>query len=174
MQWFNIFVGAALLFFGRRLFWLFVAGVGFVIGAKVATDSLAGQPEWLIFVIALGVGVIGAILSVFLQRLVIGIAGFFAGGFVLQALALELNYGTHAWIAFFVGGLLGAFLVMVLLDWALIILSALTGTTVIIDNTPLDQPASALLFIVLLILGAGVQAGQLTQKTPPPKQREDG
>ena len=39
----NILVGAALLLLGRRLFWLFVAGVGFVAGMQLA-DILRRQP----------------------------------------------------------------------------------------------------------------------------------
>src|SRR5262245_29252329 len=60
----HILIGAALLLFGRRLFWLFVAGVGFVVAAQLATTSLRGQPQWLILVIAVGVGVLGALASI--------------------------------------------------------------------------------------------------------------
>jgi hypothetical protein len=170
MPLFNIIAGGALLLFGRRLFWLFVAAVGFVVGARLAADVFSGEPEWLIMVIALGVGIIGALVSIFLQRLVVGIAGFLAGGYVLYLLAFGLEQEALAWIAFFVGGVVGAILVMAVFDWALIILSSLTGATVIAQNVSLDRPASALLFVVLLVLGIVVQARQLPRETPPPEQ----
>jgi hypothetical protein len=69
-------VGAALLVFGRKLFWLFVAGIGFIAGLNVATSYLKGSPQWLILLLALVAGLIGALLAVFAQSIAIGIAGF--------------------------------------------------------------------------------------------------
>jgi hypothetical protein len=172
MPWFNILAGGALLFFGRRLFWLFVAAVGFVVGARLAADTFGGEPGWVIMVIALGVGMIGALVSIFLQRLVVGIAGFLAGGYVLYTLAFGLEQEPLAWVAFLVGGIIGAILVMAVFDWALIILSALTGASVIAQNVSLDRPASALVFVVLLVLGVVVQARQLPRESPSPEQHE--
>ncbi|HEY1789962.1 MAG TPA: hypothetical protein VGJ73_17585, partial [Verrucomicrobiae bacterium] len=88
MQWINILVGAVLLVFGRRLFWLFVGCTGFIVGFDLANSLFPGQSQLLIFLIAIGVGLIGAIAAIFLQRLVVGIAGFFAGGYFLSAAAM--------------------------------------------------------------------------------------
>lgn len=166
----NILVGAALLFFGRRLFWLFVAGTGFVAGMMLATDWFGGKADWVTMLIALGVGVVGALLSVFLQGFVIACAGFLAGGYVVHALALGLKYESLAWIAFLIGGVIGAILVIALFDWALIVLSALTGATVIAQNVSLNEPVSSLLFLVLLVLGVIVQTRQKTRTAPKPKE----
>ena len=76
MQWTDILAGALLLLFGRRLFWLFVGCVGFIVGFDFASNLFQGQPQWLLLAIAIGVGLLGAIASVFIQRLVVGIAGF--------------------------------------------------------------------------------------------------
>jgi len=160
MQWVNILVGAALLLFGRRLFWLFVGGVGFIVGFDLATAALQGQPEWMILLVAVAVGLIGIIASIFLQRIVVGIAGFFAGGYFLSTLAvtaLHMNQPGVQWIAFIIGGVLGAVLTMMLLDPALIIMSSLAGATAVSQNVPLDPPNKNLLFIGLLIFGIIVQ-----------------
>lgn len=169
----NILVGAVVLLFGRRLFWLFVAAAGFLVGMMLATDWFEAQPDWVVLVIALGFGIVAAILSVFLQKLVIAFAGFMAAGYVLYTLAGGLGYESLAWIAFLVGGILGAVLVLILFDWALIGLSSLLGATVIVENAPLDQVLSAVLFVVLLVVGIIVQARQLVKKgaPPPPKER---
>jgi len=172
MALFNILVGAALLLFGRRLFWLFVAGVGFVVGAALATRWFGAGSDWMTLAIALAFGVISALLSVVLRRLVVALSGFLAGGYVLYRLALDLQHEPLAGIAFFLGGIVGAILVIALFDWALIVLSALTGATVIVQNLALDRSASALLFVVLLALGVAVQAKGLTRKAPAPEQRK--
>jgi hypothetical protein len=116
-----IVVGLALLLFGRQLFWLFVGGAGFAAGMALATDLFQGQSDWLILVVALLAGLVGALLSVFLQRLAIGMAGFFAGGYAVLTLALKLGHPDWTWIAFLLGGVVGVLLVMVLFDWALIV-----------------------------------------------------
>lgn len=170
MQWLNVFVGLAVLFFGRRLFWLFVGCVGFIAGFEIANDALVGQPEWLILLIALGVGLLGAILSVFLQRIFLVVAGFFAGGYCLSTLvpaALHSNGKIVLWLAFAVGGLLGAVLTTALLAPALIILSSLAGATAISQNVPLDSSARTVLFCVLLVLGIAIQTGQYAGETKP-------
>lgn len=155
----------ALLLFGRRLFWLFVGGVGFIVGFEAATSipALQGQPEWVILLIAVAVGVIGIIASIFLQRVVVGIAGFFAGGYFLSTLAvtaLHMNQQGVQWVAFIIGGVLGAILTMMLLDPALIIMSSLAGATAVSQNVPLDPSNRNLLFIGLLVFGIIVQTVQ--------------
>lgn len=160
MQWVNILVGAAVLLFGRRLFWLFVGGVGFIVGFEAATAGLQGQPEWMILLIAVAVGLIGIIASIFLQRIVVGIAGFFAGGYFLSTLAvtaLHMNQQGVQWIAFIIGGVIGAVLTVILLDPALIIMSSLAGATAISQNVPINPSNRNILFIGLLIFGIIVQ-----------------
>jgi MFS family permease len=163
MQWIDIFVGAVLLLFGRKLFWLFVGCIGFIVGFNMASGLFPGQSQLLIFLIAVGVGLLGAIAAVFLQRLVVGIAGFFAGGYFLSAVVVSvLHSHQHAvqWIAYAIGGILGAILTMTLLDPALIILSSLAGATAISQNVPPGHENKGILFIALLIVGIIVQAMQ--------------
>lgn len=161
MQGVNILVGAALLLFGRQLFWLFVGGIGFIVGFQFAGQVLGPQPEWLILLIAVAVGVLAAIASILLQRIVVGIAGFFAGGYFLSAVAaatLADNHPPIPLIAFVLGGIFGAILTMALLDPALILLSSLAGATAIAQNVPMKTSGQEILFIVLLVVGILVQA----------------
>lgn len=166
----NVIVGVSLLFFGRRIFWLFVAAVGFVVGAQLAKDGFGGRPEWLVLAVAVGVGVVGAVISVFMQRLLVGIAGFCAGGYILYTLALRMQHEPIAWIAYFAGGVVGVILVMVVFDWALIFLSVLTGATAITQSIPLDQRTLQILFVTLAILGIVVQGRQLIRETSSSEQ----
>ena len=164
-----VLIGLALLFFGRKLFWLFVGGAGFAAGMAVATNLFQGQrqSDWLILVIAVVAGLIGALLSVLLQRLAIGLAGFFAGGYALLNLATKLGREDWAWIAFVVGGVLGALLVMVLFDWALIVLSSLTGALLVVDSLRLEPSLGLVMFVVLLIAGLVAQSARLRRAIPP-------
>ena len=173
MNWLEILIGLALLLFGRKLFWLFVGGVGFIVGFQIAAQALQAQPDWVILLIALGAGLLGIVLSIFLQRVVVGIAGFFAGGYCLSNLAMALLQGNHEvvqWLAFVVGGLLGTLLTLYLLDPALIILSSFAGATAVSQNVSLDPQAKGLLFIILAIAGILVQAGQYIRDRKPSAQ----
>ena len=50
--------GAVALLFGRKLFWLFVAAAGFVLGYNVATRILPGNSPALALGLALGAGTV--------------------------------------------------------------------------------------------------------------------
>ena len=169
MMWADILLGAALLLWGRRLFWLFVAGVGFVAGATFATDVLHLKPDWLVLLIALATGIIGAVASVVMQYVVVAIAGFLAGGYIVHSWAFAVGFQSPEWIGFLVGGVIGAILVLVLLDWALILLSTLVGATIIVQHTLLERPFMTVLFLVLCIVGIVAQERQL--RSSPPKAK---
>ena len=158
---FRILEGISLLTLGRKLFWLFVALIGFEVGAFVAARVFTRQPEWIVLVIALAVGIIGALLAIFLQQLVVGAAGFVAGGYLCVALLdlFSLDSDPLASLAFIIGGMIGAALVAMLFDWALIGLSSLMGA---ITLTQIVLPRSALALlavIVLFVIGVAIQTG---------------
>ena len=158
----NVLVGFALLFFGRKVFWLFVAGAGFVAGMSLAASTFNG-PEWLSITIGLVIGLIAALLAVFVQHFAIGLAGFLAGGYIaIQTLPmLNLEGGWISWAAFIVGGIIGVILVGAFLDWALIILSSLAGSSLLTEAIGLRHWLDALVFIILIAIGISYQAREL-------------
>lgn len=80
-------VGTVILLFGRRIFWLCVAAVGFAAGVELA-PSLVQQPSPLLaLTFALVLGFAGALLALFLQKVAIAVVGFLAGGKLALALA---------------------------------------------------------------------------------------
>lgn len=164
----RILAGIVLLTLGRKLFWLFVGVAGFVFGFVLATRFLSGQPDWIVLVIALVVGLVGVLFALFLQRLAVGVAGFIAGGYILINLlnALGWQTGQLAWLPFVIGGIIGAVLVLILFDWALIILSSLTGATLIVQTLHFGSLIMALGFIVLLVVGIMIQASMMTRQEP--------
>lgn len=152
-------VGVALLFFGRRLFWLFVAALGFAIGLQLAPYLSQNPPLWLSLLLSLGLGLLGALLALLLQKLAIGVAGFLVGGRVTVAIAaaLSVNYAHYSTITFVIGGIIGALLLLALFDWALIIFSSIEGARLIADAVHLPSTGTTILVVVLTIFGIIVQ-----------------
>jgi hypothetical protein len=159
-----IILGVVLLLVGRKFFWFFVGAVGFIAGVALVPLFLPGQPDWLFLLIALFAGLLGSLIAIFLQGLAIWIGGFLAGGYLTISFLnfINLQTGNLAWIPFVLGGIIGAGLVIVLFDWALIILSSLTGASLIVQNIQFAAYSPALVFIILLIVGIVLQAVQLT------------
>jgi len=160
MIWLRILAGIGLLVFGRKLFWLFVGLIGFLWGIHVATLFFPGQPEWIVLAIALMAGVLGALIAVFLQWLAVGLAGFLAGGYIAARLfyILGLTTGSMYWVLLLIGGIIGLILIIILFDWALIILSSLVGAGLIAESVPLAHSGALILFFVLAIAGILVQS----------------
>jgi hypothetical protein len=156
-------VGMALLFFGRKVFWLFVAGAGFVAGMSL-TSRLFHGPDWLAILIGLGIGLLAALLALIMQRFAIGLAGFFIGGylafqFVVQSFQLEP--GWSYWLAIGTGGMLGLILVNAVVDWALIALSALAGASLLTEALAIRNGIGLLVFVVVIAFGIAFQAREL-------------
>jgi len=168
----SLLIGAALLFAGRRMFWLFVGGVGFIGGMVLAGEYFRNEDEWLVLAVALCIGLVGAFLSIFLQKIAVRAAGLLAGAYVLFMLATELGYQSNAWIAAIVGGLLGFFLVAVLFDWSLVVLSALTGAMLISQAIPYTPTVRVVIFVILFAAGVTVQARKLMKWTASRRQKE--
>jgi hypothetical protein len=165
----TVLAGFAILLFGRQLFWLFVGVVGFIVAFELASQFLADQPEWIILLIALLAGVIGAVLSVFVQYGVVAVTGFLAGGFLAQSLLRGLEATPPdwlLWLALIIGGLLGAILVLVVFDWALILLSSITGATMLVQMLELPAVIEVVIFVTLLIIGIAFQVYMMPRGGP--------
>jgi uncharacterized protein DUF4203 len=156
----SLLVGIALLLFGRRLFWLFVAAIGFAIGLQLAPYLMQNPPPWLSLAISLALGVVGAFLAFLLQKLAIGVAGFLVGGRLAVAVvaAFMANHAQYYGITFVIGGIIGALLLLALFDWALIIFSSIEGARLIADAVHLPSTGTTILVVVLAIFGIIVQA----------------
>jgi hypothetical protein len=164
MSFVNILVGAALLFFGRRVFWVFVAGAGFVAGLSLANNVLE-VPESVGLIIGIGIGLLAALLAVFLQRFAISLAGFLVGGYIALQLLPMLNIDSGWWatvIAFIMGGIIGVFLVGMFLDWALISLSSLAGASLISEALNLSSGPGTVVFVILVAIGVVFQGRELS------------
>jgi len=168
IQVLRFLVGAALLILGRQLYWLFVAGIGFVVAMDLVPRLVQIDSTALILVLALVAGVVGGLLAVFLQRVSIGIAGFFAGMYAVFALfdALQVQTPVVWWVLGLIGGVIGVILTLVLFEWALIILSAMVGAWMVATSFPLSGTVTWLSFLVLLVVGVAAQALMMQRGEP--------
>ena len=156
----GVLIGIAILFFGRKLFWLTVAAVGFAVGVEIAPLLVNESSSLLALLIALVLGVLGALLALFLQKIAIAVLGFFAGGKLATAIAAAffVHYAQYSTIIFVIGGIIGAILLLAVFGWALIVVSSFIGAYLIQSAIVLPPTGSTLVFIGLAIVGIFVQA----------------
>ena len=154
----HVTAGLVLLFLGRRLFWLFVGLLGFLAGITFGAQVFSNQPYWLLWIIAIGCGLVGIFLAFFLQRLAIGIAGFLAGGFCVATVVQAMGWSLDPIFSYLIGGVLGAILLSMVFDWALIFFSSVTGALLVTKSIPIQPSILWLVFLALVIVGIFFQA----------------
>jgi len=155
----NVLIGISLLTKGRRLFWLFMSAVGFILGRSLAQQLLIGQPVWTVIFIAVATGLVGLIFGLYAQRFAAGIAGFLMGHYALVSLGFAMGlYSTGwIWLTLIGGGIIGATLALVSLDFAFIFLTCVAGAKLIEQSIDLKPPLNFALFAVLFAVGVTIQ-----------------
>src|SRR5256885_2594929 len=137
----SVLVGAAILLFGRKLFWLFVAALGFAVGLEIAAYFMREPSQWMTLLVALGAGVLGALLAILLQKLAIAIAGFIAGGRIAWALAAAffVDHAHYRGITFVIGGVLRALLLLAPFGWGLVLLLSVASAPFFTQRITLSE-----------------------------------
>jgi len=152
--------GMAILFFGRKLFWVYVGLLGFLVGFELIREYFPQQPQWFALVAGLALGVILAMLAMAMQYIAIGLAGFLGGAYlsvqILTILPIADSTQLQNWVPL-IGGALGALLCMVVFEPALIVLSSLLGAAVLAQLAPIDSTLQAILMLLLALAGMGYQ-----------------
>jgi Domain of unknown function (DUF4203) len=156
----RLVAGLILLILGRQLFWVFVFVLGFVMGMDLAAQLIPDSSQLTVLVVALLAGILGAGLAYFFYHVAIAVAGFLAGGRIGVELvgALMPSSPQATWLAFIAGGVVGAILLLLIFDWALIVISSLLGASFIIQQIPHQPSMNGILLTVLVIGGIAVQA----------------
>ncbi len=150
-------LGAVLLLRGRQFFWLFVGIMGFTAGLQVAPVVAGDHAFAVVWLVGLIGGILGALLALFFQHVAIAIGGFMAGAMAGGHLVQLLGYHPST-PAIMVGGILGTVALILLFDWALMVLSSVVGAALIINAFGPQLPLARLLFMVLAVVGVIVQA----------------
>jgi len=164
MIWFNLLIGLFLLFSGRKLFWLFVACIGFASGYYYAQQIWAIHSPVAVLILSVVAGAAGAIIAIFFQKAAIVVAGFAAGGYITLNFFDQFT-GISAqmvWLPYIVGGIIGAIILFFVFDRALILLSTLAGAGLIVQVLALKPWVEITLFLLLVIAGMVFQAKTMT------------
>ena len=168
MELINLILGVMLILSGRKLFWLFVGGIGFVFSLSLAVQIFSGQPKWVIIMFSVLIGIIGIFLSIFLEKAAVILAGFLAGAYLLARLVNIFNLGPSlGWLTYLVGGILGGLLVAALLEWSLIILSSLVGALLITEAINIKPGLAAIAGFLIFLVGFGIQVAAMRHEGHP-------
>jgi hypothetical protein len=164
----RILVGLMMIVLGRQLFWLFVAGTGFVTTLEIVGQLAVAWPDWMMVIVALLVGVVGALLAIFLQEIAVGVGGFFAGGYIVMALLrlFEVQVPVLVWALPLIGAVVGVILALLTFDWALIVLSSLSGASILAQAVNLNRPLTLAVFVGAFILGVVIQTRMMRRRQP--------
>jgi hypothetical protein len=160
-------VGLIVLLFGRKLFWLCVAAVGFAAGVELAPHLMTQPTPVLQLSAALVLGLVGALLALFLQKLAVGVVGFVIGGRLAIALAATfMTQPVYSWLPFIIGGIVGAILLVSLFSWALVLVSSIVGAHLIVQAIVLPQTGATIMFLALAAIGVFAQTAMLRRRRP--------
>jgi hypothetical protein len=167
-----IVLGLVELSFGRRLFWLFVALAGFLIGYFLAPAIFPSMSGLLRVLVGIGIGIVFGLLAIFFTRFMVALAGFFFFGpaavLLIRYLGASASSGsTLYWIAYAIGGVIGFVLLWAFFDWALIVLTSLAGAGAIVQaianlTTSFSRTWHIIAFVVLAVIGIVFQARSFT------------
>jgi hypothetical protein len=102
-----------------------------------------------------------------LQKIAIGAAGFLVGGYIATAIlnAFVNIQPQFSAVAFVIGGIIGAILMLVLFDWALIVFSSIAGAELIVSHLRLPGTGAAIVIVCLVGLGIVIQSMMFVRRT---------
>lgn len=146
---------------------MFVAIGGFLLGWFLVPAFFPGAGTWLAILIGVIAGLAFALLAIPFTRVMVAVAGFFlfAAALVLFVRFLGATAADGSatyWVAYLIGGIVGAVVLYLYFDWALIALTGVAGAWAVaggigwfVEGDP--TWLQALIFVVLAALGIGFQ-----------------
>lgn len=150
-----VVIGFIILVAGHQSNWMFVGGIGFVVGSFLVREYRFVQTELESILFALTSGLLGSMLVVYLRKWMVVLASTVCGAYVCYYLPTALAWNTD-WISLpilFVAAIASGVLVLIWGALPLILISTLMGVTLIIQYLHLVSISTLTLFIVLLLFG---------------------
>lgn len=148
--------GAAVLFLGRELSFLFSAVLAAFIGTRLTNFLPPTWPAWADLAFLAALAILGAALTLINKDTGYYVCGFLVGGFVFSEYFAPGSSSLPI-LPFFVGSVLGAVIIGLFGEWAIIVVSSLIGTYLIYGVLPFFGTARTLASGALFVIGALAQ-----------------
>jgi hypothetical protein len=156
MQVLRAVIGGILLFLGRELNFLFAAAMAALLGLRLTPLLPLSWPDWGQYAFMAGLAIVAAVLVIVRER-----AGYFITGFLVGSYFLVEYYEpgvlTLPVLPFLVGGVIGAVMIGLFTEWALMLVSCLVGAYFVTGMFTLSPTAEILIGSGLFIVGALTQ-----------------
>jgi uncharacterized membrane protein YoaK (UPF0700 family) len=150
-------IGGILLFLGRELNFLFAAAMAALIGYRLTSILPPQWPWWSDYVFMLALAVIAAAIAIINERLGYVLSGFLGGSYFLVEY-YQPGLLTLPLLPFLVGGVIGALIMGIFTEWALMLVTCLFGAYYVTNLFTLSPVAQILVGSGLFIIGALTQA----------------
>lgn len=159
--WLWVVAGLLLLFLGRQLYTALIGLVGFFVVYGVPEDLLPLASEMRLMV-AVGVGVLAALLAFIVRKVAVALAGALLGaGAALWAISFfGVRWDILWWIVIAAAAVLGAWVLRVVFETALIVVSSFIGALLIMAAVGLEGLAAHAGVAVLIVVGVAFQMGR--------------
>jgi hypothetical protein len=148
--------GAAALFLGRELSFLFSAALAALIGIRLTPLLPASWPGWATYAFLIALALLGAVLTLIDKDAGYYVCGFLVGGFAASEYFAPGSLSIPL-LPFIIGSVLGAVIVGIGNEWAIIIVSCVIGVYLIYDVIPLYGMGKILAAAGIFIVGTLAQ-----------------
>lgn len=149
-------IGGVFLFLGRELNFFFAAAMAGLIGLRL-TPLLPHQwPSWSHYAFIILLALVAALIVIRKERIGYFVCGFLVGSYFLVEY-YEPGVLTLPLLPFLVGGALGAVVIGIFTEWALMLVSCLVGAYYLTNLFVLSPNVEMLLGSGLFIIGALAQ-----------------
>ena len=149
-------IGAILLFLGRELNFVFAGGIAALFAFRVLPLLPASWPAWSDTVFIIAMAVIAAAIPMTNEKLGYYVSGFLGGGYFLVEYFAPGGSNIPL-IPFFVGSVIGAFIMGLFTEWAMMVISSVAGDYFISDLFTLRRDVEIMISGGLFMVGALVQ-----------------
>lgn len=153
-------IGFLMLLIGRKLPWIYVGGIAFIVGDFVARQNYFPiDPGTDLLIFTLASMVLGVILGLYLEGPSVILATLIGGAYLITTLPVLMAWDT-SWLTWqwAVGtGFVSLLLLLLWHDFTLIVLSTFVGTILVTEVISLAVLSRDTVFLLFLILGFIVQ-----------------
>jgi hypothetical protein len=144
------------LFLGRELNFVFAGGMAALIGFRLLPLLPAQWPGWADYALIIGLALLAAEIAIANERVGYYLSGFLVGGYVMVEYYAP-GIQTLPLVPFLGGGVIGALLLGIFTEWALMVVSCLFGAYYVTTLFTLSPTAEILVTSGLFVIGALTQ-----------------